>query len=129
MLFAETIDPVYRSEDNELFLIRIEAKPLPNNPEFRELAGAYVNAWVDAATLREAEARCIAAIEEEGWSPICLEHWQLVCRDCYTGEAESPEEAEELAQTLAMVDEAFSKGISIAFYTWPRRKNRRRLPM
>lgn len=79
-LFSDTIDPVRRSDAKELFLVRVEAAPLPDNPESSECGGAFVNAWVNVPTLREAERAMLARLGEEGWRPVRLDHWEIVCR-------------------------------------------------
>ena len=42
-LYADTIAPVSRTKPEELFLIRMAAKPSPENPEAAEVGGAYAN--------------------------------------------------------------------------------------
>jgi len=114
--YADTIEPVERSTDDELFLIRLVAEPKRENPEANECGGAYVNVWVNTATLREAEESAIAAIQEDGWQPLRLDHWEIVCRDCY---AESEDSDEDMQGTLDAVEDAFESGLGLVFYTWP----------
>jgi hypothetical protein len=116
-LFADTISPVKRSKPEELFLIRILAKPSPQNPEAAGVGGAYVNCWVDSDELRDAEELAIEAIESEQWQPGKFDHWELVCRRCYVDNL-SYEETERL-EILERVDEAFKYGISFTFNCWP----------
>jgi len=115
MLFADTIEPVKRKTSDELFLLRIEATPTPVNPESDEVGGAYVNAWVDAATLREAEENAINRIKEEGWSPVKIERWELVCKDCYSEEFH---DVEALPDILDAIETAFEYGVGLIFHTW-----------
>ena len=70
MLYADTIDLLQRNSSEELFLLRIEATPTPENPESNDVGGAYLNAWVDVETLREAEEKAIDRFKEEGWLPV-----------------------------------------------------------
>ncbi len=116
MLFADTIGPVNRNTPEELFLLRIEATPTPENPEKDDVGGAYVNAWVDAETLREAEEKAIERIKEEGWSPVKFEHWELVCKDCYSEESY---DKESLPDILDSIETAFEYGVGLIFHTWP----------
>jgi hypothetical protein len=117
MLFADTIDPVSRENRSELFLFRIEVVPAEDNPESAEVGGAYANAWVDADTLRGAEIKAIDRIEAEGWQPKRFDHWEIVCKDCYS--AESPG-GQEVRDILESIDMAFQYGVGLIFYTWPK---------
>lgn len=116
MLFADTIEPVKRKTSEKLFLLRIEATPTPENPESDEVAGAYVNAWVDAETLREAEEKAIDRIKEEGWSPVKFEHWELVSKGCYLEESH---DKEALPDILDSIETALEYGVGLIFHTWP----------
>ena len=116
-LFADTIAPVRRLNTAELFLVRIVAKPFPENPEAREFGGAYVNCWVDADELRVAETRTLEVIESEAWRPAKFDHWELVSRRFYFENSSLNED--ERSEFLNRVDEAFQFGISSVFNTWP----------
>jgi hypothetical protein len=116
MLFADTIEPVTRNTTEELFLLRIEAIPTPENPESADTGGAYINVWVDTATLSEAEEKAIERIKEEGWQPVKFEHWELVCKDCYSEESQ---DKEALPDIIECIDTAFEYGVGLLFHTWP----------
>lgn len=113
MLFADTIESVKRNTPEELFLLRIEATPNTENPESFDIGGACINAWVDAETLREAEVKAIDRIKEEGWSPVKFEHWELVCKDCYSKKSHDEEALPNSIET------AFKYGVGLIFHTWP----------
>ena len=115
--YANTIAMVRRSKTDELFLIRIVAKPCPENSEASETGGAYVNCWVDADDLRIAEQKAIEAIEGERWQPVKFDNWKLVCRRCYIEDANL--EVAERCEYLERVDEAFDYGFALVFNCWP----------
>lgn len=116
MLFADTIDPVLREKEDEFFFVCIEAVPADNNPEAEEFGGAFVNAWVDAPSLRDAEQMTIDRIEFEGWSPRRFDHWEIVCRECY-----SPDSHGEAAYQNAIegIQTASQHQVGLIFHTWP----------
>lgn len=109
-LYADTIAPVQRTRPDELFVIRIMARPGPDSPEPADTAGAFVNCWVDVDDFRTAELRAVATIQEEGWLPERFESWELVCRECYL-------EADE-HESLERVEEAFRAGGACTFFCW-----------
>lgn len=105
-----------RKGADELFLIRIVAKPNPENQEASEAGGAYVICWVDADDLTTAETRAIEAIEGERWQSMKFDHWELVSRRSYV---ENPEHDEgKRRELLESVDEAFKHGLSFTFFCW-----------
>ena len=110
-LFSDSIDPVYRTKSEEVFLVRIEAKPNSSNEEALDIAGAFVNCWVNADDLKTAELESIKYIQDSDWTPSRFDHWELVCRECY--------QDEEFADSLQAVEDSFEEGISGIFYTWP----------
>jgi hypothetical protein len=116
-LFADTIAPVRRRKPEELFLIRVVAKPSHENSEAADSGGAYVNCWVDADDLRTAEQAALERVRAEQWQPTKFEHWELVCRECYTDDSRYNEG--ERRESLERVDEAFEYGIALKFHCWP----------
>ena len=116
-LFADTIAPVSRRNADELFFIRVVAEPLPENTEAIDSGGAYVNCWVDADDLRTAEQAALDRIREERWRTTKFEHWELVCRRCYTDDVRYSEV--ERRESLERFDEAFEYGIALKFHCWP----------
>jgi hypothetical protein len=107
-LLADSIEPVTRVNPDQIFYIRIEGRPLEDNPEALEVAGGYINIWVDTDTFRDAELAALEAIRDEGWRPHRFDDWSLLER------AACPEEG------LDSFDEAVEAGLSISIFTWDR---------
>jgi hypothetical protein len=116
-LFADTVAPVVRSACDELFLIRFLAKPSEENEVEKDWGGAYVNCWVNAENLRTAEQRAIERLREELWRPVRLDHWEIVCRRCYSEDSKEDEAAR--SELLTHFSEALDHGISTLFHCWP----------
>src|SRR5438477_189981 len=115
-LYADTIAPVRRTKGDELFLIRMVAKPLPQNPEVAEVGGAYANCWVDADKLSAAEATAIERIVSEQWQPTKFDHWEIVSRRSYI--EDTNRDGKERQELLKRVDEAFEIGVSMTLDCW-----------
>jgi len=92
-----------------IYYIMIEAVPRSDNPESRELGGAYINCWVKAATQKEALIKAREYVDWENWIFIKTEDVFIAQRHFYFDEPAS----------LECYDEACESGISAAFYTWP----------
>lgn len=115
-LYASTVDERVRENEEQLFFFQIYAEPESDNPESEEYGGAYVTGWVDADTLVEAESTLLQAIEEDGWRPIRLEHYDLVCLRDYSPSHYSKE---ELAQFAECFEEAREEALSMIFHVFP----------
>lgn len=89
------------------FLIR--AKPKPDNQEGKELAGAYVNCWIDFALSDGAELLARHYIEEAGWIPGVKEDERWV----------EEEDFKDDAELLGYFREAAEDGASFVFNSWP----------
>ena len=85
-----------------------EAVPCNDNEESREFGGAYINLFVKAETKREALTRAKAHVAGEGWSWVSTEEASPAKRE----EFDDPD-------SLECYNEAWTNGISAAFYTWP----------
>ena len=96
-----------------IFYLMIEAVPNCNNPERKELGGAYVNCWVKAETKEEACSAAKEYIASEKWLSLQVEEAAPVRRQAYMDEPDS----------LKCYDEACKKGISAIFYVWPLHEN------
>lgn len=105
-LFADSIEPVIRESPDQVFFIRIEGRPQEDNPEAHEVAGGYINIWIDTDVFRDAEVEAMEAIQNEGWRPHRFDDWSLLVRD------ECPEEG------LEEFDKAVEAGISLSIFTW-----------
>jgi hypothetical protein len=92
------MDTVYRF----MFL----ARPLPANPDYLHIPGAFIEAWV--AQSDELTAECIArnAVENERWQIERLESWSIVSRQTYGG-------------VPRPLNRALSDGHFLDFYPWP----------
>ncbi|PWU10449.1 MAG: hypothetical protein C5B47_02135 [Verrucomicrobia bacterium] len=116
MLYSNTIERIKRNSDSEIFFLTIKAVPDRKNPQedaMSGIQGAYVNCYINADSLCEAEERAVDLIREVDWHPITLLRWQILCKGCYP-ELGAPD-FEELS---ASMDEAFSFGNSMIFYQW-----------
>jgi hypothetical protein len=105
-LFADSIEPITRESPDQVFFIRIEGRPQEDNPEALEVAGGYINIWIDTDVFRDAELQAMEAIQNEGWRPHRFDHWSVLGRD------ECPEEG------LEAFDEAVEAGVSLSIFTW-----------
>ena len=116
-LFADSIDEVRKSSDDEVFMIIIMAKPNESNEEYSKAGGAYVNCWVNKPTLKEAERLAIQEIESENWVPIKFDSYEILCERCYL-ERDNLEK-EEIEENIALLQEALDNEISLLFHCWP----------
>jgi hypothetical protein len=112
--YADSIEPVCRLCATEVFFLSVEAYPEPGSAEFGIVGGAFIHGYIDADTLRAAEERMVALLQDRGWRPHRLEGWEI----------SSPEAAD---QTMAdgngvsqfdLVCEALEHGHGLAFYSW-----------
>lgn len=92
------MDTVYRF----MFL----ARPLPANPDYSRIPGAFVDAWVAQPDEPTAERIARGAVEDEFWQIERLESWSVV----------SSETSGELRRPL---ERALSDGHFLDFYPWP----------
>jgi len=115
-LFSDTIPAVVRTKKGELFRIQIEATPMPEAEDAAEFSGAVINCWIDADDLRTAKIRAIELIQEEHWTPVRIEDWELADRDGYSAEDFDEDELTEIYETM---DEAMECGASLIFYFFP----------
>jgi hypothetical protein len=65
-----------------VFILIIKVEPNKENAQAGEIAGAYVNCFVEANTFEEAEETAIRFLREENWVPIALEEsWEVTEKD------------------------------------------------
>lgn len=74
-----------------VFILMIKVKPDPDNPQVSEIAGAYVNCFVEAETFVLAEEIALKFLKEKCWNPIVLEESYEVTEDDYEGDPEGLE--------------------------------------
>jgi hypothetical protein len=82
-LYSDTVGTIRRNSADEVFLVRMEARPNPENDESQEIGGGFVNCWINVDELRDAELRSIALIQENEWSAVKFEKWELVRLSSY----------------------------------------------
>ena len=92
------MDTVYRF----MFL----ARPLPANPNYAHVPGAFVDAWVAQSDEPTAEHIARGAVEGERWQIERLENWSVVSRQV-SGSLPRP------------LERALSDGHFLDFYPWP----------
>jgi hypothetical protein len=112
---SDQLAPVSRSSAQEVFLICIEARPDPGSEDRGIAAGALVNCWVSAETLRDAERRAVAAIRDNSWLPVRLESWEIVTRERdadreSTGNDQDPRD---------LIEQAIADGMVCEYFSWP----------
>jgi hypothetical protein len=90
-------------------MIQIEAAPGADSPAFGEAGGAYVNCWVLADSMRDAEIEAIRFVTDSGWVFDSIHG-----RESFEGQ-ESPESKEG----QEYLDQARIDGIVCVFHTWP----------
>jgi len=65
-----------------VFILMIKAEPDNDNPQAGEIAGAYVNCFVEANTFEKAEETAKRFLKNESWVPIALEEsWEVTAKD------------------------------------------------
>ena len=92
-----------------IYYLMIEAIPCRNNPESKELGGAFVNCWVKASTQKDALKRVQEFIKNENWIFMKVEDIWEAQRQSYI----------DLPDSLECYDEACEIGLSAVFNTWP----------
>ena len=92
-----------------LFLITLVARPRENTDAFRESGGAYVNAWIDAASENQALEQAQREVRDAGWTVESVDDVALVQRTDY----------EEDDPSLEYFDQALLDKEVLVFHTWP----------
>jgi hypothetical protein len=92
------MDTVYRF----MFL----ARPLPANPDYSRIPGAFVDAWVAQSDELAAERIARGAVEDKRWQIERLENWSVFSRQA-SGNLPRP------------LERALSDGHFLDFYPWP----------
>jgi len=92
-----------------IYYLMMEAKPLPDNEECKELGGAFINCWVNSGDETSAMNKVTEYVSTEGWQIINIEDFFVVTREMYQEESE----------LLDCFDQAVNCGIGAIFYTWP----------
>jgi hypothetical protein len=74
-----------------VFILMIHAKPDDGNPQVSQIAGAYVNCFIERDTFQGAEETALKFLKEENWIPIALEEGYEVNEYDYEGDPEGLE--------------------------------------
>ena len=65
-----------------VFILMIKVEPNNQNPQAGEIAGAYVNCFVERETFDLAEETALKFLKEECWIPVALEEsWEVTEKD------------------------------------------------
>lgn len=69
--------------------------PSSSNPEHKIIKGAYINGWIDADSISEAQKIAFAKIKELDWQVISIEESKEVSREFYRYNPEGLEKFEQ----------------------------------
>jgi hypothetical protein len=92
-----------------IYYLLIEGKPNLNNEESKEVAGAYINCWVNAKDETTVREKAIEYINTQEWEALNIEEVYITNRERYVDEPDS----------LECFEQAINCGIGAVFYTWP----------
>lgn len=93
----------------KIYYILLEGKPFLNNKEGKEVAGAFINCWVNSEDETTAKDKAVEYVNDQGWEVLNIEEIFIASREQYENEPDS----------LECFDEAINFGIGSIFYTWP----------
>ena len=94
----------------DIYYIFLEGKPLPNNRESEELAGAFINCWINSKDEASAKDKAIKYVYNQGWEVLRIKEIFITNCERYGDEPES----------LNCYNQAIKYGIGAIFYTWPK---------
>jgi hypothetical protein len=93
-----------------VFYLQFEAAPHPLSEHFAQCGGAYVNCWVNASTVPQAQKLATNAIVENGWLIVGVEERGYeVTEQWYLDDDE----------TLEYFEQANTDGECYVFHQWP----------
>jgi len=93
-----------------MFVVTVEASPLPGSDKFLEFGGAHINVYTTASeTEAEAIAIATAEVRDAGWQPDAVNEINWVTRDDLT----EPESG------LEYFEQALIDGIVVVVHTFP----------
>jgi|GEM_PF-6748033 hypothetical protein len=111
---AKNLPEVVRSSEEEIFHLMFEAEPAPDNTDDTDVAGGYINFWMDTEDLDSAEAVALECLEAEKWVPVKLLEHNLLPRTNWI-----PEYTDEEAEMWSGAEEQFDEyGLFYLFYCW-----------
>ena len=94
------------SDSPRLWVFTLEARPLPDSPDFVEAGGAFVTCYLRPTFAPDPMRRAIAFVREQGWEVIAVEDEPL------QSERHDAPEGEHFDQAL-VDDEVY------VFHQWP----------
>ena len=78
-----------------IFFLTYHSIPSSSNPEYGNIKGAYINGWIDADSVNEAQKIAFTKIEELDWQVISLEESKEVTKAFYRNNPEGLEKYEQ----------------------------------
>ena len=90
-------------------VVRVEARPNPDSPEFDEVGGAFVMIYTTADSESGALAVASSEIAEAGWSILTVEDEYVLTQD----------EAQDIPEVFPYYEQAVVDGIVLVFHTYP----------
>jgi hypothetical protein len=93
----------------EIRVVMLEARPLPDSPDFGEVAGAFVNVYCTADTDATALNLASSEITQQGWVVLSVEGQHVMSRS----------EAQSSPDTLAYYEQTLIDGVVLVFHNFP----------
>lgn len=90
-----------------MYLLRYLAKPNADHAQSGDIGGAYINCWMDLASIEAAKVRAMDMIREEGWTVDSLEEAKIVHRS----------ECDD--ENAAYFDQALIDKTVLVYHCWP----------
>jgi hypothetical protein len=100
----------------KMYLITYRGKPTSKSPEAKQFGGGYINCWIKQRKFEKADAMARSGIADNNWKIETLEEAYQVTRKNYSNDDDGLEYFEQ-----ALIDE-----IVFVYYTYPKRKKRKR---
>jgi hypothetical protein len=92
-----------------MYFFTFHAVPDTQHPNSASIGGAFVNCWIDRATLAHAEAAARECIKDAGWRIDTLDDTQIVDRSNY----------DEASESLKYYEEAETDKQVFVFHIYP----------
>ncbi|MCH8965043.1 MAG: hypothetical protein IIB58_08795 [Planctomycetes bacterium] len=98
-----------KQPQGNIFFFQFEATPRQSHPESGEIAGAFVNCWIDGSSLVEADAIARRTIEDDGW----------IVADPDEAYSVTAADYDEDADGLDYYKQSLIDGLVCVFHTYP----------
>ncbi|GAB3374428.1 hypothetical protein GCM10027431_26960 [Lysobacter rhizosphaerae] len=92
-----------------IYVVTVEASPLPGSERFFEFGGAYINVYTTSKTETDAIAVATVEVREAGWQFDAIDDVNWVTRDDLT----------DTESGLEYFEQALLDGIVIVVHTFP----------